>query len=90
MSELLITLEWNLHEKELKPDIFSKNYKIIINDNVFNLGPPLEYDEKINKVNPEQPLSSAISSYYMYKMHDRSHRYCFIANSLSEEIKIKN
>ena len=30
MSELSISLEWNLQEKELKPDDFSKNHKKLI------------------------------------------------------------
>ena len=30
----------------------------------------------------------SISDEEMAKMHDRSHRYCFIANSLSEEVKV--
>ena len=30
----------------------------------------------------------SISDEEMEKMHDRSHRYCFIANSLSEEVKV--
>jgi organic hydroperoxide reductase OsmC/OhrA len=146
MSELFITLEWNLQEKELKPDIFSKNHKITINDNVFSSGPAPEFGGKKNEINPEQSLASAISSCHMmtfltlsakmlwpvksyndkayaflgknskgkmcvnkielnpvivfnnnfsvpkeemYKIQDRSHRYCFVANSLSEEIEIK-
>ena len=30
----------------------------------------------------------SVSDEEMKKMQDRSHRYCFIANSLSEEVKI--
>ena len=146
MSELSISLEWNLQEKELKPDIFSKNHKIEINDNIFNAGPAPEYGGKENEINPEQSLAPAISSCHMMtflalaakmrwpvlsykdkasaflgknskgkmcvnkielnpeiifndnfsvskdemnKMQDRSHRYCFVANSLSEEVEIK-
>ena len=146
MSELSISLEWNLKEKELKPDIFSKNHKIEINDNIFNAGSAPEYGGKENEINPEQSLAAAISSCHMMtflslaakmrwpvksykdkayaflgknskgrmcvnkielnpsiefyndfvvskeemdKMQDRSHRYCFIANSLSEEVEIK-
>ena len=146
MSELSINLEWNLQEEELKPDIFSKNHKIVINDNVFKAGSAPEYGGKENEINPEQSLAAAISSCHMMtfltlaakmrwpvksyqdkayaflgknskgkmcvnkielnpniifdsdfavskeemnKMQDRSHRYCFVANSLSEDVEIK-
>jgi len=146
MSQLSISLEWNLQETELKPDIFSKNHKIEINDNIFNAGSAPEYGGKKNEINPEQSLAAAISSCHMMtflslaakmrwpvksykdkayaflgknskgktcvnkielnpkiifdfdfivskedmdKMQDRSHRYCFVANSLAEDVKIK-
>ena len=146
MSELSISLEWNLQEKELKPDIFSKNHKIIINDSVFNAGSAPEYGGKENEINPEQSLAASISSCHMmtflalaakmrwpvlsYKdkasaflgknskgkmsvtnielnpkvkfsnnfsvdiqkmkeVQERAHRYCFIANSLAEEVVVK-
>ena len=146
MSDLSISLEWFLQENELKPDTFSKNHKIIINNNIFNAGSAPEYGGKDNELNPEQSLASAMSSCHMMtflalaakmrwpvksykdkahaflgknskgkmciikielnpiiefdndfvvlkeemdKMQDRSHRYCFIANSLSEEVEIK-
>ena len=145
MSELSISLEWTLQEEELKPEIFSKNHKIEINDNFFNAGSAPQYGGKINEINPEQSLVAAISSCHMMtflalaakmrwpvksyrdkayaflgknskgkmcvnkielnpnitfdtdfsvskeemdKMQDRSHRYRFVANSLSEEVKI--
>ena len=146
MSQLSISLEWILQEEELKPESFSKNHKIIINDNIFNAGSAPEYGGKENELNPEQSLAAAISSCHMMtflalaakmkwpvksykdnayaflgknsknkmcvnkielnpvilfnnnfsvskeemdKMQDRSHRYCFVANSLSEEVEIK-
>ena len=146
MSELSIILEWFLQENELKPDTFSKNHKIKINNNLFNAGSAPEYGGKDNELNPEQSLAAAMSSCHMMtflalaakmrwpvksykdkahaflgknskgkmsvnkielnpsiefdnnftvskeemdKMQDRSHRYCFIANSLSEEVEIK-
>ena len=146
MSELSIDLERNLQEKELKPEFFSKNHKIEINDNIFKAGSVPEYGGKENEINPEQSLAAAISSCHMMtflalaakmhwpvksykdkayaflgknskgkmcvnkielnlnitfnadfsvskeemdKMQDRSHRYCFVANSLSEEVEIK-
>ena len=146
MTELSISLEWELQEKELKSDSFSKNHKIKINDNWFNGGSAPEYGGKANELNPEQSLAASISSCHMMtflalaakmrwpvksykdkayaflgknskgrmcvnkielnldinfsndfsvsknemdKMQDRSHRYCFVANSLSEEVEIK-
>ena len=146
MSDLSISLEWNLQEKELKGDTFSKNHKIEINDNYFNAGPAPEYGGRDNEINPEQSLAAAISSCHMMtflalaakmrwpvksykdrafaflgknskgkmcvnkielnpqisfdndfyvskedmdKMQDRSHRYCFVANSLSNDVEIK-
>ncbi len=146
MNQLSISLEWILQEEELKPESFSKNHKILINDNIFNAGSAPEYGGKENELNPEQSLTAAISSCHMMtflslsakmrwpvksykdtahaflgqnsknkmfvkkielnpiilfnynfsvskeemdKMQDRSHRYCFIANSLSNEVEIK-
>ena len=146
MNELSINIEWNLQEQSLKPETFSKNHKIYINDNIFNAGPAPEYGGKENEINPEQSLVASISSCHMMtflalaakmrwpvksykdsahaflgknskgkmcvikielnpsiefdngfvvskeemdKMQDRSHRYCFIANSLSKEVEIK-
>ena len=42
MNELSINIEWNLQEESLKPETFSKNHKIYINDNIFNEGPAPE------------------------------------------------
>ena len=146
MNELSINIEWNLQEESLKPENFSKNHKIYINDNIFNAGPAPEYGGKENEINPEQSLAASISSCHMMtflalaakmrwpvksyndkalaflgknskgkmcvnkielnpkivfegdfsvsseemdKMQDRSHRYCFVANSLSDEVEIK-
>ena len=146
MSELSISLEWNLQEDELKPESFSKNHKIEINNNKFNAGSAPDYGGKENELNPEQSLAASISSCHMMtflalaakmrwpvisykdkafaflgknskgkmcvnkielnpnivfdgnfsvsteemdKMQDRSHRYCFVANSLSDEVEIK-
>ena len=146
MSDLSISLEWNLQEEELKADVFSKNHKIKINNSFLNAGPAPEYGGKKNEINPEQSLAAAISSCHMMtflslaakmrwpvksykdkafaflgknangkmcvnkielnpqiifdndfsvskedmnKMQDRPHRYCFVANSLSEEVVIK-
>ena len=146
MTELSISLEWILQEEELKPQAFSKNHIIRINDNLINAGSAREYGGKENELNPEQSLAASISSCHMMtflalaakmrwpvksyndtahaflgknskrkmcvnkielnpiisfnnnfsvskeemdKMQDRSHRYCFVANSLSDEVEIK-
>ena len=146
MNELSISLEWNLQEDKLKPESFSKNHKIEINNNQFNAGSAPDYGGKENELNPEQSLAASISSCHMMtflalaakmrwpvisykdkafaflgknskgkmcvnkielnpnikfdgnfsvsseemdKMQDRSHRYCFVANSLSDEVEIK-
>ena len=47
----------------------------------------------VNKIelNPKITFQNnfSVSKSEMTKMQDRSHRYCFIANSLSEEVEIK-
>ena len=65
MSNLSISLVWNLQEEELTYDSFSKNHIIKINDNIFNSGSAPEYGGNENEVNPEQSLASAISSCHM-------------------------
>ena len=146
MSELSISLEWNLQEESLIPDKFSKSHSININNNLIKAGSAPEYGGSDTELNPEQSLAAAISSCHMMtflalsakmrwpvvsykdkayaflgknskgkmcvnkielnpiiifdsnfsvsqdemnKMQDRSHRYCFVANSLSEEVEIK-
>ena len=146
MSELSISLEWNLQEGTLISDNFSKSHKININNNYINAGSAPEYGGSDTELNPEQSLAAAISSCHMMtflalaakmrwpvvsykdnayaylgknsknkmcvnkielnpiikfdndfsvskdemdKMQDRSHRYCFVANSLSDEVEIK-
>ena len=146
MSELSISLEWNLQEESLIPDKFSKSHSININNNLIKAGSAPEYGGSDTELNPEQSLAAAISSCHMmtflalsakmrwpvvsYKdkacaflgknskgkmcvnkielnpiikfesgfsvskvdmdqMQDRSHRYCFVANSLAEDIEIK-
>ncbi len=146
MSELSISLEWNLQEETLMSDNFSKSHRININNNFINAGSAPEYGGSDTELNPEQSLAAAISSCHMMtflalaakmrwpvvsykdnayaylgknsknkmcvnkielnpiikfdndfsvskdemeKMQDRSHRYCFVANSLSDEVEIK-
>ena len=146
MNELSISLQWVLQEDELKPEAFSKNHKIQINNNLINAGSAPQYGGKKNELNPEQSFAASISSCHMMtflalaakmrwpvisykdkafaylgknskgkmcvnkielnpiikfnknftvsknemeKMQDRSHRYCFVANSLSDEVEIK-
>ena len=65
MTELSISLEWILQEEELKPQAFSKNHIIRINDNLINAGSAREYGGKENELNPEQSLAASISSCHM-------------------------
>ena len=46
--------------------------------NKIELNPIIEFDNDFS-----------VSKEEMDKMQDRSHRYCFVANSLSEEVEIK-
>lgn len=43
------------------------------------------------RLNPSVQFSDGftVSDQEMNEMHDRSHRYCFIANSLSEEVEFE-
>ena len=43
-----------------------------------------------NELNPKIVFEGdfSVSSEEMDKMQDRSHRYCFVANSLSDEVEI--
>ena len=46
--------------------------------NKIELNPIIEFDNVFS-----------VSKEEMDKMQDRSHRYCFVANSLSDEVEIK-
>tara|TARA_B110000116_G_scaffold223471_1_gene202672 strand:- start:3835 stop:4287 length:453 start_codon:yes stop_codon:yes gene_type:complete len=147
MSNLSIILKWDLQNKEFKPNTYSSDHIIFINDNIsIPASSAPEYGGNKNNLNPEQGLVAAISSCHMMtflalaskmkwpvlnysdkafaflgknlkgqmsvnkielnpqiifkdnfsvsrdkmiKMQDRAHRYCFIANSLSEDVEIK-
>ena len=54
-----------------------KNSKGLMSVTKLELNPLVTFSDKF-KVNPDE----------MKKMQDRAHRYCFIANSLSEEVKV--
>ena len=45
----------------------------------------------IIELNPKVTFKNnfLVSTEEMIKMQNRAHRYCFIANSLSEEVKVK-
>ena len=59
---------------------------------VAHLGKNSKGKMSVNKIelNPKITFQSnfSVSDEEMVKMQDRSHRYCFIANSLSEEVEI--
>ncbi len=54
-----------------------KNSKGLMSVTKLELNPKIKFSDKFS-VNPDE----------MKKMQDRAHRYCFIANSLSEEVKV--
>ena len=54
-----------------------KNSKGLMSVTKLELNPIIKFSDKFS-VNPDE----------MKKMQDRAHRYCFIANSLSEEVKV--
>ena len=54
-----------------------KNSKGQMSVTKLELNPIVKFSDKFN-VNPDE----------MKKVQDRAHRYCFIANSLSEEVKV--
>ena len=147
MSDLFISLKWDLQSKEFTSNSYSPDHIIKINDNIsFPASSALEYGGNKNNLNPEQGLVAAISSCHMMtflalaskmkwpvigytdkayaylgknikglmyvnkielnpkivfkdgfevshaemlNMQDRAHRYCFIANSLSDDVEIK-
>ena len=147
MSDLFISLKWDLQSKEFTSNSYSPDHIIKINDNIsFPASSALEYGGNKNNLNPEQGLAAAMSSCHMMtflalaakmkwpvlnysdkaiaylgknskgqmsitkiqlnpkitfknnynvshdemvKMQDRSHRYCFIANTLSAEVEFK-
>ena len=59
---------------------------------VAHLGKNSKGKMSVNKIelNPKITFQSnfSVSNDEMLKMQDRSHRYCFIANSLSEEVEV--
>ena len=55
-----------------------KNSKGKMCVNKIELNPIIEFDNDFS-----------VSKDEMNKMQDRSHRYCFVANSLSDEVEIK-
>ena len=54
-----------------------KNSKGLMSVTKLELNPLVTFSDKF-RVNPDE----------MKKMQDRAHRYCFIANSLSKEVKV--
>ena len=54
-----------------------KNSKLQMIVNQIDLNPKVSFDDGFEVSNEE-----------LEKMHDRAHRYCFIANSLDENIEV--
>ena len=72
-------MNWPILEYEDKAEAYlSSNSKGKMSVNKIELSPQIVFKDNFE-----------ISSHEILKMHDRSHRYCFIANSLSDEVEIK-
>ena len=72
-------LKWPVLSYSDKASAFlGKNSKQKMCVNKIELNPVVKFEENF-----------LVSKKEMEDMHERSHRYCFIANSLSDEIKIK-
>ena len=71
--------KWPLSSYEDKAEAFlGKNPKGQMAVTKIRLNPTVQFSEGFN-----------VSEQDMKEMHDRSHRYCFIANSLSEEVEFE-
>ena len=76
---LAAKMRWPVKSYQDKAFAFlGKNSKGIMCVNKIELNPCITFDSDF-----------VVSKEEMDKMQDRSHRYCFIANSLSEEVEIK-
>tara|TARA_B100000965_G_C19066044_1_gene529944 strand:- start:20 stop:469 length:450 start_codon:yes stop_codon:yes gene_type:complete len=72
-------LKWPVLSYSDKASAFlGKNSKQKMCVNKIELNPVIKFEENF-----------LVSKKEMEEMHERSHRYCFIANSLSDEVKIK-
>ena len=75
---LAAKMKWPVIKYEDKAIAYlGKNSKGKMSVNKIELNPIITFENDFSISNEE-----------MNKMHDRSHRYCFIANSLSEDVEI--
>ena len=75
---LAAKMQWPVNQYEDKAIAYlGKNSKGKMSVNKIELNPKITFQNNFS-----------VSDEEMKKMQDRSHRYCFIANSLSEEVKI--
>jgi len=75
---LAAKLKWPVLNYSDKATAFlGKNSKLQMCVNKIELNPIIQFENNFS-----------VSDLEMKKMKERSHRYCFIANSLSEEVKI--
>ena len=71
--------KWQVSSYEDKAEAFlGKNSKGQMTVIKIRLNPSVQFSDGIS-----------VSEQEMNEMHDRSHRYCFIANSLSEEVEFE-
>ena len=71
-------MKWPVIKYEDKAIAYlGKNSKGKMSVNKIELNPIIIFDNEF-----------FISNEEMSKMHDRSHRYCFVANSLSEDVEV--
>ena len=75
---LAAKMKWPVIKYEDKAIAYlGKNSKGKMSVNKIELNPIIIFDNQFSISNEE-----------MSKMHDRSHRYCFVANSLSEDVEV--
>ena len=76
---LAAKMRWPVNSyKDNDHAFLGKNSKGKMCVNKIELNPIIEFDNDFS-----------VSKEEMDKMQDRSHRYCFVANSLSDEVEIK-
>ena len=94
---ILFIKSWFLNAKVPKietDDEFNETYSLLSNLEVSYLH-VFTYSERENtfaiELNPKVEFSDGFSvdSKEMKTVQERAHRYCFIANSLSDEVKVK-
>ena len=68
---------------------FQPLYKVIKESGIITIANKMCVNKIELNLNITFNADFSVSKEEMDKMQDRSHRYCFVANSLSEEVEIK-